>query len=82
MICPAPKQTVLLPFVQKVTIARTSEFTLKKRLNACGVNKHSLFPDLQGLADHLAWMHKHDYFSGRAKGAIERVRATPDDEEE
>lgn len=81
MVCPEPTQPIRLPFARKVTIVRTSEFTLKKRLNACGVNKHSLFPDLQGLAEHLAWMHKHDYLAGRAKGARGRVRATPDDED-
>lgn len=81
MICPKPKESVRLEYVRKVTIARRAEFTLKKRLNACGINKHSLFPDLQGLAEHLAWLHKHDYLAAQARGAAQRVRATPDEED-
>jgi hypothetical protein len=81
MVCPKPTRPVALSFLRKVTIARKSEFTLKKRLNACGVNKHVLFADLQGLAEHLAWLHKHDYLAGRAKGARRSIRPTPDEED-
>jgi len=81
MICPKPTETVSLSFVRQVSIARRVEFTLKKRLNACGINRHSLFPDMQGLAEHLAWLHKHDYLAGRARSAAKRIRATPDEED-
>jgi hypothetical protein len=64
LICPDPVNEPVLPFVKKITIARKTEFTLKKRLNACGVNGRHLFPDLGGLSEHLAWMYKNDWLSG------------------
>lgn len=81
MVCPKPTEAVKLPFVRKVTIARAAEFTIKKRLNACGLNRRQLFPDLQGLAEHLAWLYKHDYLAGHRPGKRVSVRATPDDED-
>jgi hypothetical protein len=35
-----------------------SSFWLKKYLNRCGINRASLFPDLDGLAVHLGWRYK------------------------
>jgi hypothetical protein len=64
MVCPKPCANVSLPFVKKITISREVEFILKKRLNACGINRRQLFPDLGGLSDHLAWMYKHDWLAG------------------
>ena len=58
------------------------DFTIKKRLNACGVNKRLLFPDLQGPAEHLAWLHKHDYLAGYATDKSESIRPTPDEEDQ
>ena len=46
MVCPKPVEEVKLTFLRKILIARQAEFTVKKRLNACGVNKRLLFPDL------------------------------------
>jgi hypothetical protein len=40
------------------------EFTIKKRLNACGINRRHLFPDLAGLTEHLEWMYKNDWLTG------------------
>jgi hypothetical protein len=82
MICPKPEHEVKLPFARKITIARDAEFTIKKRLNACGVNKRLLFPDLQGLAEHLGWLHKHDYLAGYSEGKKARIRPTPDKEDQ
>lgn len=82
MICPKPKHEVRLPFARKITIARGAEFTIKKRLNTCGVNKRFLFPDLQGLAEHLGWLHKHHYLAGYTAGKKARIRATPDEEDQ
>lgn len=81
MLSPKPTDEVKLAFVRKITIARKAEFTIKKRLNACGVNKRLLFPDLQGLAEHLAWLHKHDYLAGYREGAYASIRPTPDEED-
>ncbi|MDP2241287.1 MAG: FRG domain-containing protein [Burkholderiales bacterium] len=82
MLCPKPTEKVKLAFVRKITIARRAEFTIKKRLNTCGVNKRLLFPDLQGLAEHLSWLHKHDYLAGYSDGAGLSIRPTPDEEEQ
>jgi hypothetical protein len=30
---------------------------IKKELNGCGVNRATLFPDLEGLCSHLAWRY-------------------------
>jgi hypothetical protein len=81
MICPDPTTEVALPFARKITIAKAAEFTIKKRLNACGVNRRQLFPDLQGLAEHLGWLYKHDYLAGHRPGTQARIRATPDEED-
>lgn len=78
MVCPSPTSEVKLPFVKKITIAKDAEFRLKKRLNACGINRRLLFPDLQGLAEHLAWLYKHDYLAGHRLGKHEDIPATPD----
>jgi hypothetical protein len=64
VICPRPTEELALPFVRKIIIDSTAQFTIKKRLNACGINRRHLFPDLAGLSDHLAWMYKHDWLAG------------------
>jgi hypothetical protein len=82
MLCPQPTQAVKPQFVHKIVIARDVEFLLKKRLNACGINKRSLFPDLAGLAEHLSWLHKQDYLAGYRERDPSCVGATPDDSPE
>ena len=69
VICPKPTEELYLPFVRKIVIDRTAHFTIKKRLNACGINRRHLFPDLAGLSDHLAWVYKHDWLAGYRKGS-------------
>ena len=64
MVCPRPTDELDLPFLKKIVIKRPAEFTIKKRLNACGINRRHLFPDLAGLSDHLAWMYKNDWLAG------------------
>ena len=64
MICPNPCKEVTLPFIKKIVISRAAEITIKKRLNACGINRRHLFPDLGGLSDHLAWIYKNDWLAG------------------
>jgi len=43
--------------VVRITIGR-SPLTLKLNLNACGVHKGSLFPDINGLAEYQSWLYK------------------------
>ena len=64
MICPKPTQEVAPLFSAKIVIDRQMEFTIKKRLNACGINRRHLFPDLAGLTEHLEWMYKNDWLTG------------------
>lgn len=64
VICPRPIEELALPFVRKIVIDHSAQFTIKKRLNACGINRRHLFPDLGGLSDHLAWMYKNDWLAG------------------
>ncbi|MGH9364136.1 MAG: FRG domain-containing protein [Thermoanaerobaculia bacterium] len=64
MICPQPTREVATSFSARIVIDREVEFTIKKRLNACGINQRHLFPDLAGLTEHLAWMYKNDWLTG------------------
>lgn len=43
----------------RIVIEQTT-LSLKLDLNACGVHRASLFPDIDGLARHQAWLHKWD----------------------
>jgi hypothetical protein len=64
MICPTPTEELVLPFVRKIVIDYSAQFTIKKRLNACGINRRHLFPDIGGLSDHLTWLYKNDWLAG------------------
>jgi len=64
MICPKPTEELALPFARKIVIDHSAQFTIKKRLNACGINRRHLFPDIGGLSDHLTWMYKNDWLAG------------------
>ena len=79
MICPDPKHVVDLSFVRKITIARKVEFRLKKRLNACGINKRQLYPDLAGLTEHLTWLYKNDWLAGFRQGGDSKTTTIPND---
>lgn len=80
VICPKPTDDLTLPFVRKIVIKREVEFTLKKRLNACGINRRHLFPDLGGLSDHLAWMYKNDWLAGYKQRSATQMEGIADDE--
>lgn len=36
----------------------TSPITYRLNLDACGINMASLFPDINGLANHVSWIYK------------------------
>ncbi len=46
------------PSLIKWTIPAAGCFTLKRMLDFCGINEASLFPDLDGLAQHLGFRYK------------------------
>ena len=41
----------------KFAIASSDCDRMKKEVNGCGVNRASLFPDLDGLCSHLGWRY-------------------------
>jgi hypothetical protein len=82
MICPQPAQQVAPPFLAKIVIDREVEFTIKKRLNACGINRRHLFPDLAGLTEHLEWMYKNDWLTGYRELSISEAVEADDTKDE
>jgi hypothetical protein len=59
-----PTAELTHPELLKITIRSKACFEIRKRLDACGVNENSLFPDLQGLGAHLAWRYKNNWLAG------------------
>lgn len=82
LVCPNPTKTLVLPFVRKIAIGCEVQFTIKKRLNACGINRRHLFPDLTGLSEHLTWMYKHDWLAGYRRLAGTAATEMADDAED
>jgi hypothetical protein len=79
MICPKPSEELALRFARKIVIDCDAEFTIKKRLNACGINRRHLFPDLIGLTEHLTWMYKNDWLAGYRPGSGSQPSPIADD---
>lgn len=79
MVCPNPTEEATLQFSKQILIDRSAEFTIKKRLNACGINRRHLFPDLSGLTEHLTWMYKNDWLAGYRVGASSSPTPVADD---
>lgn len=52
-----PTQPYDSPHMVRLTI-KGSPMKLKFDLNACGINRASLFPDIDGLAQHNSWLFK------------------------
>mgnify|MGYP001353022025 CR=1 FL=1 len=73
MICPKPTEELDLTFAKKIVIRHEAQFIIKKRLNACGINRRQLFPDLIGLIEHLTWLHKNDWLAGYRPGRASQV---------
>ena len=61
---PNPDRDEFVPDrVEKWVLIKAREtFWLKQILAACGVNRASLFPDLDGLAQYLGWRYKWSKF--------------------
>ncbi len=54
----------------KVIVSPDSFGPLRKELNTCGVNHLSMFPDLDGLGQHLAW--RYTWYEDERVTAIEK----------
>lgn len=51
--------------VEKWKLEKTRQsFWLKQILDTCAMNRSTLFPDLDGLADYLGWRYKWNKFEG------------------
>jgi hypothetical protein len=58
---PSPSEEELQPprvEVWRLVHKTRTAFWLKRVLDSCGINRGSLFPDLDGLAAHLGWRYK------------------------
>ncbi len=55
----APLEAMLIPgfTARKLVIAPSDFCELRYDLDRCGVNAASMYPDLDGLARHLAWLY-------------------------
>jgi len=52
-----PDEVFVPKKVVRITVEQ-SPLTLKLDLNACGIHKASLFPDIDGLAEYQSWLYK------------------------
>jgi hypothetical protein len=59
-----PTKEFKVPEMWKFTISAKRSFRLKKRIDACGVNERTLFPDLAGVAKDIGWRYKNNWLAG------------------
>lgn len=62
-IHPNPEEPFLSDDIDKLIIPNKMRRNLKQMLDAYGINRSSLFPDLDGLAQHIAWQNTAIYYS-------------------
>lgn len=60
---PSPTEPLELQNHFKFTVAHKFKFELRKRLDAAGVSRRTLFPDLAGLGEDLAWRYKNNWLA-------------------
>ncbi len=58
---PTPTTELQVANLFKFRVAHKFKFEMRKRLDASGVNKRALFPDLSGLGDDVAWRYKNNW---------------------
>ncbi len=52
--------------IKKLIVPRDSFSNIRFLLNRCGLNKVTLFPDFDGLCEHIAWRNSKEYFARKA----------------
>lgn len=57
---PRPDQQWDHDQIEKILIPKGLCYRLKLQLDICAINRGTLFPDLDGLAQHAAWRYKWD----------------------
>src|SRR5204863_5068213 len=55
-IHPKPREEFVDDRIQKLIIPTACRRRLKKTLSTLGINRASMFPDLDGIARHVAWL--------------------------
>jgi hypothetical protein len=65
-IHPNPTESFAHSTLERWVISKDACWTIKRNLNAGGVSYSSLFPDIDGVCEHIAWSYKWGFF---AKGA-------------
>ncbi len=71
---PSPTDPLVFQNHFKFTVAHKFKFELRKRLDAAGVSQRTLFPDLAGLGEDLAWRYKNSWLAAyRTRGREESV---------
>jgi hypothetical protein len=60
---PSPTTAMEHHNLLKFSVAAKFKFEMRKRLDAAGVNKRVLFPDLAGLGEDLAWRYKNNWLA-------------------
>ena len=55
--------------IVKIVIPHVEKSRLRKRLSILGFNQESMFPDLDGICNHLSWRMEYNIGSWRPKGA-------------
>lgn len=58
---PEPSTPFSSPSVKKLIVPKTSRRSLKRELSKLGVDRASLFPDLDGIARHIDWLRTDEY---------------------
>jgi hypothetical protein len=71
MLCPTPTKEVAPTYLRKIRIDGKQRYHFRKRLNASGFNARTLFADLGGLGEHLAWLYKTDALAGYRKVEVD-----------
>jgi len=60
-IHPNPDEEFQDSSVDKLIIAESARKAIKKTLSSYGINRATLFPDLDGLAQHIEWLRSESY---------------------
>jgi hypothetical protein len=59
-----PTTEFRVPEMWKFSISAKRFLKFKKRIDACGINERTLFPDLVGVARDIGWRYKNNWLAG------------------
>jgi hypothetical protein len=54
---PSPTMAMTSPHLEKIIVLREFRKEMKNTLSRYGIHRATLFPGLDGLADHISWLH-------------------------